>query len=191
MPRPNSQRRDLLADASIGVLAAQGSHGLTHRAVDAAAGVPAGTTSRYFRTRQALITGIVERFMTRLDERVAAQVVRPLEPADLEQALVTVLTSMVTDLSDEPLALFELHLVGTRDVAVRRVLAGALARRRALIVEQCVAAGIAISDEDAEVLEMGVLGIVFTGLTTGSLVDTGSATRVLVRGVLGRYPVGG
>ncbi|MEU3270194.1 TetR family transcriptional regulator [Saccharomonospora sp. NPDC006951] len=190
MPRPNPQRRDLLADASIRVLAEKGSHGLTHRAVDAAAGVPAGTTSRYFRTREALITGIVGRLLTRLDERVAAQEIRPLERTDLEEALVSVLTSMVADLSHEPLALFELHLEGTRDAEVRNVLAEALARRRALIVEQCAAAGIAISDEDAEVLEMGVLGIVFTGLTTGSLVGTGPATRTLVRGVLGRYPVG-
>ena len=34
---------------------------LTHRAVDARAELPMGTTSAYFRTRQALLTAIVKR----------------------------------------------------------------------------------------------------------------------------------
>ncbi|CAM5696803.1 Mycothiol-dependent maleylpyruvate isomerase metal-binding domain-containing protein OS=Streptomyces violarus OX=67380 GN=FHS41_000525 PE=4 SV=1 [Streptomyces violarus] len=50
-------RRTVLADAAIGVLAEAGIRGLTHRAVDRAADLPAGTTSAYYRTRQALLTG--------------------------------------------------------------------------------------------------------------------------------------
>jgi DNA-binding transcriptional regulator YbjK len=43
------------------VLAAEGARGLTHRAVDRAAGVPEGTTSNYFRTREALLAAAVRR----------------------------------------------------------------------------------------------------------------------------------
>ncbi|MBX6722355.1 MAG: TetR family transcriptional regulator, partial [Dactylosporangium sp.] len=35
--------------------------GLTHRAVDRTAGLPEGSTSYYFRTRQALLHAVVER----------------------------------------------------------------------------------------------------------------------------------
>lgn len=45
--------------------------GLTHRAVDAQAGVPAGSTSNHFRTREALLAGLVERFVIR--ERAMAE----------------------------------------------------------------------------------------------------------------------
>jgi AcrR family transcriptional regulator len=44
------------ADAAIAVLADHGARGLTHRAVDQAAGLPPGTTSNYARTREALLT---------------------------------------------------------------------------------------------------------------------------------------
>ena len=45
-----------MADAAIAVLADHGARGLTHRAVDQAAGLSPGTTSNYARTREALLT---------------------------------------------------------------------------------------------------------------------------------------
>lgn len=55
------ERRAVLADAAIDVVAEDGMRALTHRAVDARAGLPTGTTSAYFRTRQALLTALVRR----------------------------------------------------------------------------------------------------------------------------------
>ena len=63
----NDHRRQLLADAGLDVLAEEGARGLTHRAVDRAADVPAGTASNYFPTRDALIDALV----TRISERLA------------------------------------------------------------------------------------------------------------------------
>src|ERR671936_629242 len=54
---PNPERRAQILDAAIDILVDDGVGGLTHRQVDARAGVPAGTTSNYFRTRQALLEG--------------------------------------------------------------------------------------------------------------------------------------
>ena len=65
-------RREDLGDAAIAVVAERGLKGLTHRAVDSAAHVPAGTTSNYFRTRQALIEGVAERIEQRDHEVWAA-----------------------------------------------------------------------------------------------------------------------
>lgn len=47
------RRREILA-AAANVLAEHGSRGLTHRAVDREAGLPEGSSSAYFRTRDAL-----------------------------------------------------------------------------------------------------------------------------------------
>ncbi|MFE6225033.1 TetR/AcrR family transcriptional regulator [Streptomyces sp. NPDC057854] len=60
-----SDRRTLLADAALDVLADEGIRGLTHRAVDRRAALPAGTTSAYYRTRAALLTGLVTRLVER------------------------------------------------------------------------------------------------------------------------------
>ena len=56
-----TDRRLLLADAAIGVISGSGMRALTHRAVDAAADVPSGTTSYHFRTRRELLRGILTR----------------------------------------------------------------------------------------------------------------------------------
>ncbi|MDG4757803.1 TetR/AcrR family transcriptional regulator [Micromonospora sp. WMMD710] len=55
----------LLADAAIELIADGGMRALTHRAVDGRAGMPAGTTSAYLRTRQALIEAVVGRLAER------------------------------------------------------------------------------------------------------------------------------
>jgi len=54
-------RRDVIADAAILIIARSGLRGLTHRAVDAQAGLPAGTTSYYYRSRHALLAGTLAR----------------------------------------------------------------------------------------------------------------------------------
>lgn len=46
-------------DAAIGVVGADGVRALTHARVDAAAGLPRGSTSNHFRTRAALVAGVI------------------------------------------------------------------------------------------------------------------------------------
>ncbi|HEY0643330.1 MAG TPA: TetR family transcriptional regulator [Nocardioides sp.] len=60
-----ADRRTAILDAALELVGTLGMRGLTHRAVDAAAGLPPGSTSNYFRTREALVLGIVERFVVR------------------------------------------------------------------------------------------------------------------------------
>lgn len=60
MPRPGD-RRPLIADHAIAVLARGGARALTHQAVDRDAGLATGSTSYYFRTREALVSAAVER----------------------------------------------------------------------------------------------------------------------------------
>src|SRR3954452_11451906 len=62
-------RRERLLDAAIEIVGLQGLTALTHRAVDAATGVPTGTTSNYWRTRQALHDALVDRVVARERDR--------------------------------------------------------------------------------------------------------------------------
>ncbi|MFF3244005.1 TetR/AcrR family transcriptional regulator [Streptomyces sp. NPDC002870] len=57
----SNSRAELIADAALRLLAERGMRGLTHRAVDEAAGLPQGSTSNYARTRQALLEAAVRR----------------------------------------------------------------------------------------------------------------------------------
>ena len=84
-----SSRRELLLDAAIRVLGERGVRAVTHRAVDAEAGVGTGLTANYHPTREALYEAIVERFSQR--ERAnfddIAATVCPTSPAELGHAL--------------------------------------------------------------------------------------------------------
>ncbi|MGW6056212.1 TetR/AcrR family transcriptional regulator [Streptomyces sp. NPDC055189] len=74
-------RSELIADAALALLSERGMRGLTHRAVDEAAGLPQGSTSNHARTRLALL----ETAVARLAEREAA-VLAPAELRDLTAA---------------------------------------------------------------------------------------------------------
>jgi DNA-binding transcriptional regulator YbjK len=55
---PTTRERAL--QAAVEVLGAEGVRALSHARVDAAAGLPTGSTSNWFRTRRALLAGIVD-----------------------------------------------------------------------------------------------------------------------------------
>ena len=50
----------MLLDAAVEVLGERGMRALTHRAIDAEAGVAAGSTANYFPTRESLLEAIVD-----------------------------------------------------------------------------------------------------------------------------------
>lgn len=52
--------RDRALDAALELLGTEGVRALTHARVDTAAGLPAGSTSNWFRTRRALLAGCVD-----------------------------------------------------------------------------------------------------------------------------------
>src|SRR5688572_3652652 len=110
MPPANTARRERLADAAIDILAGAGARGLTHRAVDEHAGEPPGTTSRYFRTRDALPTA-------------AAHRARDLHFADLGWGdFPSVVRDALGPNRSRHLAMFELFLESTRRPAIREAL---------------------------------------------------------------------
>lgn len=82
-------RRDVVTDSAIAVVAEQGVRGLTHRAVDALAELPVGSTSNVYRTRDALITGIMER-ITELNSQQLERLPGTLRSSDKSIEVVAV-----------------------------------------------------------------------------------------------------
>lgn len=120
----NEGRRRTIADAGLAVLARDGSRGLTHRAVDVVAGVPTGTTSNYFRSRDALIEGLVERIGERLGP-TPADLERRASGAPGPELFADYIRDIVRRLSDDrdvTIALFELRLESSRRPEVAAVL---------------------------------------------------------------------
>ena len=111
------ERRRLLCDAAIQVLAAEGAKGLSHPKVDQQAGVARGTTSFYFRTRAALLLATTERICE-------------LDLADLSgvqsDGSISPLASLIVASAEEPglrrtKARFELFLQASRDPSLAAV----------------------------------------------------------------------
>jgi AcrR family transcriptional regulator len=135
MPPANPRRRRALSDAAIALLAEEGAHGLTHRAVEARAGVPAGTATNYARNREALLVAAAERVLElHLADMAATTAGDPADGTEaaprrttgereLADILAASLWSAATDLRDRYLAIFELHLEARRRPALAAVLA--------------------------------------------------------------------
>lgn len=109
-------RRTNITDAAIATLAANGMRGFTHRAVDRAAELPEGSTSYYFRTREALLTATLDR-LTVLDEADAAtlpQLGSAVDPEELATQFAALVERWLTTARERNLARYELSLETTR-----------------------------------------------------------------------------
>ncbi|MET9817395.1 TetR/AcrR family transcriptional regulator [Streptomyces sp. NPDC006129] len=114
-------RSDLVADTALALLAERGMRGLTHRAVDEAAGLPQGSTSNLARTRQALLELAVRRLADR-EARVLALHEMPDPHAGagpLADALALAAHRALTRHRELTLARYELALEATRRPELR------------------------------------------------------------------------
>lgn len=84
-------RRELLLDAAIELVGTKGMRALTHRGVDEAASLPQGSTSNLFRTRRALVEGVLDRLI----EHDHALIGPTGEPSSTAEQLIELVVSYV------------------------------------------------------------------------------------------------
>lgn len=204
MPPANLRRRRALADAAISLLAEEGAHGLTHRAVEARAGVPAGTATNYARNREALLVAAAERVLELHFADMAAATAadqaegtadgtgpaprRTTSAHELAEILADSLWTAATELRDRYLAVFELQLEARRRPALAAVLARlgatALADTAGLHDEM----GTGVSEAAVSVLISLYSGTLFNLVTLpADLLDrerVGALAEAMVRGAL-------
>lgn len=101
-----SSIRDRSLDAAIDLLGTHGLKALTHRRIDQKAQLPPGSTSNYFRTRDALLTGVADAIVER----------------EMAGAGATFAPTSVDEFLDALAALFEHITRGQRTVTTARLI---------------------------------------------------------------------
>ncbi len=176
-------RRTELTDAAITTLARGGMRNLTHRAVDRTAGLPEGSASYYFRTRQALLQAAVER----LADLDAAEI-PALPQHDLDafaRAAAGLVKDWLTSGRERQLARFELALEATRRPELREALVASGARIRAMVAGQFAAAGVTEPARRASDLAAFLDGLLFDQIAGAGARERSSAELyVLIRALL-------
>ncbi|MGW2728406.1 TetR/AcrR family transcriptional regulator [Streptomyces sp. NPDC001494] len=169
----NPERRAALVDAGIAVLAREGARGLTFRAVDAEAGVPTGTASNYFASRDDLLRQIDARLHVRLAPD--PKVLEALLSQRRDRALVA---AFMRDLMDRAvrdrtgyLALFEMRLEATRRPELRASFTASVRGDLEQGMEFHRAAGLPGGDETVAVLYLAMLGLLLEHLTLPGVLD--------------------
>ncbi|MFF8715306.1 TetR/AcrR family transcriptional regulator [Streptomyces sp. NPDC015184] len=167
----STDRRTVLADAAIEVLADEGMRGLTHRAVDRAADLPPGTTSAYFRTRRALLTGLVRRLVERDQAELRAAGERtpaPRTPGELADGLAAFVAGRLTgEGRRRSLARYACAVESVRHPELREILVPRRNAAREIVREFLDARGVADAEGRTLTLLACVDGLVFDRLVSG------------------------
>ena len=106
-----TDRRTLIAEAAVDLIATAGLRALTHRALDTALDLPAGSTSYYFRTRRALLDAVADH----LTDRSRADFLATAAPRDLT---VETVARDVADRLDRTLTTRRHHLIARQALLV-------------------------------------------------------------------------
>ena len=126
-----ADRREAIADAAIHLVATRGLRGLTHRAVDAEAGLPPGSTSYYLRTRNALLTACVNRMLAR-DLAASPAFGAGTSPVDL---LIEMVLGLARDRPDDLVARYELSFEASRQPELRAAIDEGGRQLRAMLAQ--------------------------------------------------------
>ncbi|MCC6830035.1 MAG: TetR family transcriptional regulator [Thermoleophilia bacterium] len=181
---PNPLRRAQLADAGIRILARDGARGLTHRALDAEAGVPTGTASNYFRTREAIMEELGRRILHVLAP--PAEVMREVRGVetptrDQQVRLIREVVRNVLAHSSLFLALLELRLEATRRPRLRATLTEAVRRTVESDVAFHEASGLPGGRDDVLLLHLTIDGLILDQLTLPEALGIGDLESVVGR----------
>lgn len=187
----NEERRALLTDSGLEVLAEQGARGLTFRAVDREAGVPSGTSSNYFDSRSELLGALADRIFVRLEpdpDVVSELEARPRTASTLEDHMVEIVERTTRNRS-LMLALLELRLEAARRPEVAAVLQDSISRAFAADSEYQAGAGLPGAEIEMELLYHGITGLILDTLTVsiGGSMSPEEAARELTRRVMSGF----
>ncbi len=161
-----TDRRDAVLEAAISVLGTQGIRGLTHRAVDAAADLPMGSTSNYFRTRDSLLAAVADRVVDveRNEWEAIAATIAPRTAIELAAALGAFARAATGQHRLVTLARYALLVEGARYPPLRSSLAAGGARVNLYFENWLRRIGSRHADRDLRLMANAVTGFVLHDL---------------------------
>jgi DNA-binding transcriptional regulator YbjK len=113
--------RDRALDAAIELLGTQGLKALTHRRIDQQAQLPQGSTSNYFRTRDALLTGVADAIVER-EMGAAGAAFAPESVDEFLDSMVALVDRVTRDQRTVTTARLVLFMEASHDPALREAL---------------------------------------------------------------------
>ncbi|WP_442943160.1 TetR/AcrR family transcriptional regulator [Nocardia sp. NBC_00565] len=185
--RTNPERRQALLDAAIEVLAKEGARGLTFRAVDKEAAVPAGTASNYFANRDDLLTQAGGRFYERLQPSAATMAELATGPKTRAHIieLLKETVGRIEAFRTGYLAMLELRLEATRRPELRAVMTKAVRADLDFNVRNHLQAGLP-GDENSVILLYLALNWLIVDRLTLPEIFTEAQSQELIRAAVDR-----
>lgn len=187
----NVARRTALLDAAIDVLAEEGARGLTYRAIDAKAGVPAGTASNYFASRDDLMAEVATRVTQRLmpsDESIAESLALPRDKSLSIKFMHDIVKRADADKASY-LAMMELRLEATRRPDLRTALTKTMADNLEFNIAFNEESKLPGDRMTVLLMYFGMTGLIYERLTLPGVVepmDLDELIEVLVDRAVGR-----
>lgn len=182
-------RKTLIADTAIALLGAQGARGLTHRAVDAQAGLPTGSTSFYCRTRLELLKLTLARHVALDLADLAQDAALGVPPGDALDGLLDRLQHRLTAWLSAPqrarlVARYELFLLAAHEPELAAIVAPMRERFLQATQVALMRCGVAEPAQAAHMLVTVVDGHLLDAIRSGSDAPLSDAQRAMLRRLL-------
>lgn len=182
-------RKTVIADAAIALLASAGAKGLTHRAVDAQAGLPAGSTSFYCRTRMELLTLALLRHasldLSDLEDDAHQWARGEASPERFVDALSRRVTDWLSPAKHARLvARFELFMIASREPELAAIVDEQRVRFLKAAVEALRRVGVARPESVAPGLVATVDGMLLDQIVAANRALTSTQRKALLRKVI-------
>ncbi len=181
-------RRDAIADAAIEIIATEGLRALTHRAIDGRLNYPAGSTSYYLRTRQALIEAVVSRLSTRtFDELADGSAVALPDGEAAAKLIASLVVSMAESRPLDHLARYALRIDLVNEPELHKLITDeSPIRQRLLAAGTATLGSIGVSEPQVHARDLVALvdDLIFDKLTnTKAAADPGRVISAYIRGL--------
>lgn len=193
--KPQTDRRTQLLDAALRLVAREGLRSLTHRAVEAEAGVPHGSTTYYFGSRYELLAALINR-MHELDKEKVEPIAHKLTLMLADRSRAPRLDAIIEEIvawveSDIPLqmARYEMQVAGARDPELKTLMTGCASVFWRMSEPIAVAAGSKDPARDARLINSVLDGLILDYLTHDGA-DSAMISDGMMR-LLGSFERGG
>lgn len=175
--------RERVLDAAIALLGTEGLRALTHTRIDAKAGVPKGSTSNYFRTRAAVLEGVVD-WMYAVERPSVTAAYSPDTPEELARALADLFEQMTGPGRVMTTARLVLLMEASHDTVVRDAMARGRTGMEDLIVPSVKRLGAAEPEVAFHALSACFEGLFLQKLARHVDVEAGPILERVVRAFL-------